>query len=169
MTTTSSEAIDQAQIVKLIDNWASAIRSKDVEEILSNYSKNVSLFDVIEPLQYFGFDAVRKRATEWFSAFDGPLRYEMHDLRIATNGDVAFSHSLNYVSGTKTDGKKLDMWWRATVCYRKIGGQWMVAHEHNSVPFNPDTGKASLDLQPPLSRAGNGLPKANPDEAAGVR
>jgi ketosteroid isomerase-like protein len=95
------------------------------------------------------FNAVKKRAAEWFSTtFDGPLGYEMHDLRIATSGDVAFSHSLNHVTGTRTDGKKLDMWWRATVCYRKMDDQWMVAHEHNSVPFNPDTGKASLDLQP---------------------
>ena len=67
MTTTCNEAIDQKQIVKLIDNWVGAIRSKDVEARLSNYSKNVSLFDVMEPLQYFGFDAVRKRAAEWFS------------------------------------------------------------------------------------------------------
>lgn len=81
----------------------------------------------------------------------------MRDLRIATNGDVAFSHSLNHVSGTKTDGRKLDMWWRATVCYRKIGNQRVVTHEHNSVPFNPDTGKTSLDLQPPFQAAGNGV------------
>ena len=150
MITASNEAIDQAQISKLIDHWADAVRSKDVEASLSNYSKNVSLFDVIEPLHCFGIDAVRKRAAEWYSSFDGPVAFEMRDLRIATNDDVAFSHSLNHVSGTKTDGRKLDMWWRATVCYRKLSNQWVVAHEHNSVPFNPDTGKASLDLEPPL-------------------
>ncbi len=165
MATARSEGIDQKQIVKLIDNWVGAIRSKDVEARLSNYSKNISLFDVIEPMQYFGLDAVRKRAAEWFSTFDGPLSYEMHDLRIATNGDVAFSHSLNHVSGTKTDGKKLDMWWRALVCYRKLGDQWVVAHEHNSVPFNPDTGKASLDLQPPFPVAKNGVVENRPDKS----
>ncbi len=161
MTSASGEAIDQAHIVKLINNWAKAIRSKDVEARLANYSKNVSLFDVIEPLQYFGVDAVKERAAEWFSTFDGPLAYEMHDLRISTNGDVAFSHSLNHVSGRRTGGEKLDMWWRATVCYRKMGEQWMVVHEHNSVPFNPGTGKASLDLQPLFSAAGNGVVPGN--------
>jgi hypothetical protein len=25
---------------------------------------------------------------------------------------------------------------------------WMVTHEHNSVPFDAETGKASLDLKP---------------------
>ncbi|HEY4359568.1 MAG TPA: nuclear transport factor 2 family protein [Bryobacteraceae bacterium] len=157
MTITSNEAVDQVQIVRLIDNWAAAIRSKDLAARMSNYSKNVSLFDVVDPLQYFGFEAIRKRAEEWFSTFEGPLGYEMHDLRIATNGDVAFSHSLNHVSGTKTNGAKLDMWWRSTVCYRKLGDQWVVAHEHNSVPFNPTTGKASLDLQPPFSASESGV------------
>ncbi|MFY9570945.1 MAG: nuclear transport factor 2 family protein, partial [Blastocatellia bacterium] len=62
--------------------------------------------------------------------------------------DVAFSHSLNRVKGTKTDGGDLEMWWRATVCYRKLGGKWIVTHEHSSVPFDVNTGKASLDLKP---------------------
>ena len=61
---------------------------------------------------------------------------------------VFFSHSLNRVSGTRTDGKEIDMYWRATVCYRKIDGKWVVTHEHNSVPFDPESGRASLDFKP---------------------
>src|SRR6202035_4030437 len=121
----------------LLENWASAIRAKDIDARMSNYAPNVSLFDVVGPLEHFGKEAIRQRAIEWFSTFDGPLEFEMHDLRISSDGDVAFSHSLNHVSGTKTDGNKLDMWWRATVCYRKMDDEWMVTHEHNSVPFDP--------------------------------
>jgi ketosteroid isomerase-like protein len=40
------------------------------------------------------------------------------------------------------------MWWRTTVCFRKIDEKWMVTREHNSVPFDPKSGKASLDLKP---------------------
>ena len=40
------------------------------------------------------------------------------------------------------------MWIRATLCYRKIDGKWMVTHEHVSVPFDPESGQASLDLKP---------------------
>jgi hypothetical protein len=53
------------------------------------------------------------------------------------------------VEGTRSDGAQVDMWLRATVCYRRgrmICG-WF-AHEHQSVPFDPTTGKASLDLKP---------------------
>ncbi|MGO4813113.1 nuclear transport factor 2 family protein [Cupriavidus sp. 2MCAB6] len=36
-------------------------------------------------------------------------------------------------------GAPQEAWVRATVCFRKIGGQWLVVHEHASVPisFNP--------------------------------
>ena len=95
-----------------------------------------------------GLDACRKRAAEWFSSFDGPIGYEIRDLKVSAGEDLAFCHSLNRVSGTKIDGEKLEMWWRATVCYRKIDGNWIVTHEHSSVPFDAKTGKAQLDLKP---------------------
>jgi ketosteroid isomerase-like protein len=38
---------------------------------------------------------------------------------------------------------------RATICYRKIDGKWMVTHEHVSVPFYMDgTYRAAVDLKP---------------------
>ena len=40
------------------------------------------------------------------------------------------------------------MWWRATVCYRKLDGRWLVTHEHASVPFDAQSGQASLGLEP---------------------
>jgi len=148
--TASNPAIDQAHIVKLNEHWANAIRTRDLGALMETYSKNVMLFDVIEPLEYQGIDAVSRRAEEWFSSFQGPFDFETHDVRIATDSDVAFSHSLNHVRGAKTDGQQIDMWWRSTICYRKIDDKWMVTHEHNSVPINGATGRASLDLKPEL-------------------
>ena len=34
------------------------------------------------------------------------------------------------------------------LCFRKIAGTWKIAHEHESVPFHIDSGKAANDLQP---------------------
>lgn len=80
--------------------------------------------------------------------YQGPIGYEIRDLNITTSDTVAFCHYLYRVSGMTTDGGKVDMWVRATVCYRKIDGEWRVTHEHGSVPFDPESGKASLDLKP---------------------
>jgi len=148
MMSTKSKAIDETQIRVLIDTRIQAVRTKDITMALSNIAPNVLSFDVVNPLQYVGLDASRKRMQEWFASFQGPIGYEMGELSITTGDDMAFCHSLNHVSATKTDGQKLDMWWRATVCYCKIDDTWMVTHEHNSVPFDVQSGKASLDLKP---------------------
>jgi uncharacterized protein (TIGR02246 family) len=146
--TAGRRTADEAEIGALVEEWAKAIRAKDITRRMSNYAPNVVLFDVVNPLQYVGADAVRKRGEGWFSSFQGSIGYEVRDLRITTGDDTAFSHSLNHVSATKTDGQKIDMWWRATICYRKLDGKWMVTHEHNSVPFDAESGKASLNLKP---------------------
>jgi ketosteroid isomerase-like protein len=72
----------------------------------------------------------------------------MRDLHISTGDDVAFCHSLNRVSSTRTTGEHTDTWVRVTVGFRKIEGRWLVTHEHVSVPFDMETSKASLDLTP---------------------
>jgi uncharacterized protein (TIGR02246 family) len=148
MMSINSKAIDEAEIRALIDTRVKAVRTKDVNMALSNIAPDILSFDVVNPLQYIGSDASRKRTEEWFSSFQGPIGYEIRDLSITTGDDVAFCHSLNQVSATKTDGKKFEMWWRATVGYRKIDGTWMATHEHSSVPFDVESGKASLDLKP---------------------
>jgi ketosteroid isomerase-like protein len=37
---------------------------------------------------------------------------------------------------------------RATVCCRNAGGRWRIAHEHFSAPFDMESGKALLGLEP---------------------
>jgi uncharacterized protein (TIGR02246 family) len=148
MTTPQSQMSDEEQIRALIEDRIQAVRTKDATGAMSVVAPDVLLFDVVNPLRNVGADKARQRIDEWFSSFEGPIGYQLHDLKIVAGTDVAFCHSLNQVDGTKTDGNKLQMWWRATVCLRKIDGRWTITHEHSSVPFDPATGKASLDLEP---------------------
>jgi ketosteroid isomerase-like protein len=42
-----------------------------------------------------------------------------------------------------------DLWFRATLGFRKIDGKWTITHEHSSVPFYMDGSfKAAIDLKP---------------------
>jgi len=143
-------AIDnELQIQQLMDNLAEAVRTKDAERLIANYAPDVVAFDVINPLQYVGADEVKARAEQWLATFeDGLVGYEISDLRITAGDDTAFCHSLNHIYAMRTDGNKIDMWWRATVCLSKTSGDWLITHIHSSVPFDMETGKASLDLQP---------------------
>lgn len=148
MTTANSKAIDEAQIRALIDDRVKAVRAKDINALMSNHAPDILAFDVIDPLRYTGSDAVRERAEQWFSLYQGPISYEVHDLSITAGDDTAFCHYLYRINGTRTDGQAIEMWVRATLCYRKIDGMWTITHEHQSVPFDPESGKASLDLKP---------------------
>ena len=148
MATATSKATEEDQVSALIDDRIEAVRTKDVNASISTLVPDILAFDVVNPLQQVGSDASKKRAQEWFSSFQGPIGYEIRDLSITAGNDIAFSHGLSHVSATRTDGGELDMWWRTTICFLKIGGKWMVTHEHNSVPFDVESGKASLDLKP---------------------
>jgi uncharacterized protein (TIGR02246 family) len=138
----------EVQIRALIANKIEAVRAKDVDWAISNYAPDVLSFDVVNPLRYLGAEAIRKRLEEWFSSFQGSIGLEIRDLSVTVGEALAFSHCLNHVSATTTDGRKLDMWWRETACYRKIEGKWLITHQHSSVPFDVESGKASLDLKP---------------------
>lgn len=144
----NSKTTDESLIRKLIDDREKAVRNKDVHGCTANSAPDIVSFDVVNPLQRLGSDALRKRAEEWFASFQGMIGYETRDLSITAGRDVAFAHGLSHVSATRTHGGQLDMWWRTTICFSKIDGKWMVTHEHNSVPFEVESGKASLDLKP---------------------
>jgi ketosteroid isomerase-like protein len=144
----NSKTTDEAQVRALIDDRVKAVRDKNVNEAMSSIALNILSFDVVNPFQQMGSDASKKRMQEWFSSFEGPIGYDIRDLSITAGDSVAFSHSLSHVSATRTDGGQLDMWWRTTLCFRKIDQKWMVTHEHNSVPFDVGSGKASLDFKP---------------------
>jgi ketosteroid isomerase-like protein len=49
---------------------------------------------------------------------------------------------------TRDDFQPIDLTWRDTAAYRKIGGNWLIAHEHGSVPVYLATGKPDLASKP---------------------
>ena len=142
------ETIGESEIHAVMDNLANAIRAKDVDALMAHYAPDVLTFDLLPPLQYQGADAVRKRVSQWFSSFQGPIGLEMLNLSITAGDDVAFCSSLNGSTGTDKDDAKIEMWWRATNGFRKVDGKWLVTHGHSSEPFDTASGKALVDLKP---------------------
>ncbi len=52
------------------------------------------------------------------------------------------------MTGKLRTAAEVDMWFRTTLGLRKLAGRWLITYDHGSVPFNPENGKASLDLKP---------------------
>ena len=120
MQTIKTEETDEALILILINNRIEATRNKDINSALSCYAPDVLSFDVVDPLEYRGSEAIRTRLENWFSSFQGAIGLEISDLKISSGTDVAFCYGLCHVQATTKDGNKLDMWWRETTCLRKI-------------------------------------------------
>lgn len=148
MTTEKSKTTNEAQLRALIEARVKAVHAKDIDGLMSNHAQDILMFDALNPLQYTGSDGVRARAEQWFSWYQGPIGYEVRDLSITADESVAFCHYLYRVSGMMTNERQVDMWVRSTICFSKIDGTWMVTHEHNSVPFEAESGRASVDLKP---------------------
>lgn len=150
MATKAKQMNNETEIRNLIDGIVKAMREKNADALLSNYSEETVMFVMAPPLQYTPDNAPGKKGLEeWFASWNSPLDYEVRDLHITTGNDVAFSHSLNRMSGTRTEGEKMDMWFRHTLCFRKIDGKWKITHEHESVPFYMDGSyRAAVDLKP---------------------
>jgi len=140
--------IDEVDIRQRIEQWAEAIRAMDLDGVVSIYAADVVSFDLDGPLQYAGTQAKRQAWENVFATYRRPLGYEVRDLTLSVGDDLAFGHSLNRISGTLKSGNRSGFWLRWTTCYRKIDGRWLVAHEQLSVPVDPNSGKASLDLGP---------------------
>ncbi len=143
-TTSSSED----QIRALLDGRVRAIHDRDARALTSACAPDVVSFDALPPLQRLGAEAVRDRAKEWLGWYDGPVGYEIRDLRITAGDDTAFASYLYRATGTMTTGSTVDLWVRSTICQRKSGGDWLIAHEHTSVPFDAESGRGALDLTP---------------------
>jgi ketosteroid isomerase-like protein len=147
-TETRTKPSDEAQLRALIDERVRAVRDKDIDALMAQHATEVVMFDALNPLQYKGADTVKERAAQWFSWYAGPIGYEIRDLEITAGESAAFCHYLYRVSGTMTNGREVEMWVRSTICFRRIDGAWRVTHEHSSVPFDAESGKASVDLKP---------------------
>jgi uncharacterized protein (TIGR02246 family) len=141
---------DEASIKALENRFVDAINAKDVNAVMKVYVPDESLFvfDVIPPRQYVGAKAYAKDWTDFFGTFQGPLKIEISDLSVTADGTMGFGHSIQRVTGTTTKGQPVDLTVRVTDVYRKINGNWLIVHEHVSVPVDLDTGKPDLSSKP---------------------
>ena len=142
---------NEAQIRRLMDDKATAMRARDAEAVVAQYAPEAVKYDLAPPLQKLGPEAHDVNGLKaWFSGFDGDIDFEIRDLSVTASDDLAYCHSLNALTATPYGAPdSFTLWFRSTVCLRKIDDSWLIAHEHSSTPFYMDGSfKAAVDLQP---------------------
>ena len=139
---------DETKIRQQIDTIIEGIRARDLDGLKRVYAAGIVSFDVEPPLQHVGVEAKMRNWANVFTIFQDAT-YEVRDLTIATGDDVAFGHGFGRLSGTLKNGTATaGMWVRATFCFQKVDGNWLIAHDQVSVPLDLASGQGVTDLQP---------------------
>ena len=135
------------QEISDLEHKCIAATSTDQAASLGCFDENdIVLYDFIPPLQYSGDKAVRGDLDNFFNNAKN-LKGEFVELQIVTDGKLGVVHSIQHFTWTSKDGKPMEATLRVTDALHKTGGKWKIFHTHVSVPVNPDTGKAEMNLK----------------------
>jgi len=146
MTQLATLSRDDEAIRGLILARSRALGAKDAVAVVDCATPDMVCYSLAPPL----VDTGGAEGLEgWFATWDGPLGYDVREVTVVASGDVAFAHGLAHMTGRKTEGHAVDLWFRLTLGLTRTGAGWRIAHEHHSVPFYMDGSfKAAVDLAP---------------------
>jgi uncharacterized protein (TIGR02246 family) len=118
----------QAQVKQIIIDWMRAISSGDRKGILSHHANDLLMFDF--PSKVKGIDAYDETWDFFYEKPKGPIVFEPRDIDVTAGEKVAFATCEIHCDGTSAG--PLDL--RLTVGLEKRDGEWLITHEHHSVP-----------------------------------
>lgn len=144
----TNKSSEEAKIRALMQDMVQAVKKKDIDKVMSNYAPDIVSFDAVSRLQFKGVEEYRKHWDACLNYCPGESIFEIHEVSVTADENIAFSHNFTFCGGEGPDGEVKSGWMRATTCYRKIGGEWKIVHEHYSAPFDMATGQMLFDLKP---------------------
>ena len=141
-----SSTTNRAEIEALFQQLARAHADHDADAIVEVYAPDAVIFDLAPPLGRRGMN--RDYVAAWLAGWDGPIQIDARDVSLTVDGDLAFISALNRMRG-RIGGEEQDLWYRTTMCLRRLSGRWRIVYDHASVPFYmAGSYRAAVDLQP---------------------
>jgi uncharacterized protein (TIGR02246 family) len=126
---------NETQIRELVENWAKAVRAKDIAGVVAHHTDDVLMFDVPPPVAVRGISAYQDTWPPFFKALtEGKGAFDIVELRITAGDTVAFATALLRCGSTEELAKDDTARLRLTIGLRKVDGVWKIAHEHHSFP-----------------------------------
>ena len=124
---------NEIQIKQLIENWAKAVRNKDIDGILAHHSDNLVMYDVPEPFQSVGLNAYRK-TWDLFFKYTKLGVFDIEEINIVADDKVGFVYARMKCADKSNSADFVPLDFRLTIGLKKINGQWTILHEHHSMP-----------------------------------
>jgi uncharacterized protein (TIGR02246 family) len=123
------------EIRDLVENWAKAVRAKDIAAVVAHHTDDVLMFDVPPPVAVRGISAYQDTWPPFFKALtEGKGAFDITELHITAGDTVAFATALLRCGSTEELAKDDTPRLRLTIGLRKVDGAWKIEHEHHSFP-----------------------------------
>jgi uncharacterized protein (TIGR02246 family) len=134
---------DEARIRALIERWAAAAHTGDLDRVLADHADDIVMFDVPPPYEGVrGIDAYRETWPPFF-AWQKRASFDIEELEVVAGDDVAYAFALLRCGTAEDFADNPASRLRLTVGLRKEDGRWVVAHEHHSFPHGTDAAGAA--------------------------
>jgi ketosteroid isomerase-like protein len=131
----------------LLDEWADAIRNKDIERLMACYASDAVAYDMMPPLEWRGADSYRA-AWDQGLGMPGSFEVELYEPVIMASEEVALAYALAHYDVRPPEGEGFDGWFRWTAGFARVSGEWKIVHEHSSVPIEMESKTALIELRP---------------------
>lgn len=118
----------EAEIRAMLEGWAASVRAHDLDGATQGRSADIVMFDVPEPLQARGIEAYRDTWRLYFRD-PGSRLFELRETEVVVGGDVAWVRATLRCTTDEAPAGRL------TMGLRRVGGAWVVEHEHHSFPM----------------------------------
>jgi len=131
---------DEATIRTQLERWVAAVHAGDLATVVEDRTDDVVMFDVPPPEDGIrGIEAYRACWPDFFGWQASGARFELVELDVTAGADVAFAHALLRCGTPEELADEPARRLRISFGLRKVGGRWLVAHEHHSFT-DPDPG-----------------------------
>ncbi|MEU8299854.1 SgcJ/EcaC family oxidoreductase [Micromonospora sp. NPDC048909] len=129
----AGNADDRRLVTELIERWAEAVHTGDLDTVLADHADDIVMFDVPPPHDGVrGLAAYRETWPPFFRWQAQGAAFEIISLEVTAGDDVAFAHALLRCGTPQDLARDPGHHLRLTIGLRKTHGRWMVTHEHHS-------------------------------------
>jgi len=80
----------ETELPSRLDDWAHAVRARDVERIFTHYAPDIVAFDAIAQLQFKDAEAYDQHREACMTMCLGPMSFELHELQVTAGDELAF-------------------------------------------------------------------------------
>lgn len=125
---------DDQEVRAVHDAFGEGTRAADLEALMSRIADDIVSYEQVPPMEYVGVDAVRAVCASGLKTASHGVDLDTPDLTVHVGGDLAVTWGIDRVRVRQEDGSLEELRNRGTRVFARRGGQWLMVHQHLSVP-----------------------------------